>query len=718
MKINLDSHCILCVYLGEMREKEKMTKLKNFNPMALREKYSIGYLNKKNNYSSFWLDNGWDNNTSIFDEDLPVKKGVDLVALASYRRAISNFVSIVTGESDIKVTFETSGDSYTDGKEVTISSKLDDKLFDSTVGLALHEGSHIKLSDFDFLKQLHNNIPKEYIKRGEVFGWGEYDTISKIKDLLNYVEDRRIDYFVFSNSPGYKGYYHSMYDKYFHAKVIDKALKTDEYTSLDWDSYIFRILNLTNKNSNLDALPGLREIRNLIFSNVKNLNFTKDAFDVALKVFHILLDNLDVGVENPTEKPEEGNGEESVEGGEGSDGASGSEGSDSISDEELNDVIESGLTDGNSDGGKKVELTDSQKRTLENAIKKQKKFMDGDITKKKLSKKDKSSMDTVESSGMKYVDVAGATDIYTGKKTPTKVLMVKKFTKALAESNTISMISNSDYYNTDNKKAINKGLVMGTILGRKLQVRGESRETKWSRKDSGRIDKRLIAELGFGNERVFNTTFVESYSDAFLHISVDASGSMGGEKWRNTQTAVAAIAKACSMINNVDLVISYRSTQSSGNRYDRRSTSETYPLMLIAYDSRVDKISKVRNLFPLLTVSGTTPEGLCFEAVMKEIESTTTDKDSYFLNFSDGMPMFSNKEIDYNYDTAINHTKKMVDELRGRGVKVLSYFIGDSWDRERSVKTFTKMYGKDAEYIDVTSVLPVAKTMNKKFLEK
>ena len=718
MKINLDSHCILCVYLGEMREKEKMTKLKNFNPMALREKYSIGNLNKKNNYSSFWLDNGWDNNTSIFDEDLPVKKGVDLVALASYRRAISNFVSIVTGESDIKVTFETSGDSYTDGKEVTISSKLDDKLFDSTVGLALHEGSHIKLSDFDFLKQLHNNIPKEYIKRGEVFGWGEYDTISKIKDLLNYVEDRRIDYFVFSNSPGYKGYYHSMYDKYFHAKVIDKALKTDEYTSLDWDSYIFRILNLTNKNSNLDALPGLREIRNLIFSNVKNLNFTKDAFDVALKVFHILLDNLDVGVENPTEKPEEGNGEESVEGVEGSDGASGSEGSDSISDEELNDVIESGLTEGSGDGGKKIELSDSQKRTLENAIKKQKKFMDGDITKKKLSKKDKSSMDTVESSGMKYVDVAGATDIYTGKKTPTKVLMVKKFTKALAESNTISMISNSDYYNTDNKKAINKGLVMGTILGRKLQVRGESRETKWSRKDSGRIDKRLIAELGFGNERVFQTSFIEQYSDAFLHISVDASGSMGGEKWRNTQTAVAAIAKACSMINNVDLVISYRSTQSSGNRYDRRSTSETYPLMLIAYDSRVYKISKVRNLFPLLTVSGTTPEGLCFEAVMKEIESTTTDKDSYFLNFSDGMPMFSNKEIDYNYDTAINHTKKMVDELRGRGVKVLSYFIGDSWDRERSVKTFTKMYGKDAEYIDVTSVLPVAKTMNKKFLEK
>jgi nitric oxide reductase activation protein len=192
---------------------------------------------------------------------------------------------------------------------------------------------------------------------------------------------------------------------------------------------------------------------------------------------------------------------------------------------------------------------------------------------------------------------------------------------------------------------------------------------------------------------------------------------MGGEKWRNTQTVVSAIAKACSMINNVDLVISYRSTQNTNDSY-RRNSSSNYPLMLIAYDSRTDKINKVRNLFPLLNASGTTPEGLCFEAIMKEIEPTSNDKDSYFLNFSDGMPMFTNKEVDYNNDTAINHTKKMVDEIRYRGVKVLSYFIGDSWDRDRSKNTFTKMYGKDAEFIDVTSVLPVAKTMNRKFLEK
>ena len=687
----------------------KDSKLKNFNPMALREKYSAKSLSKKNNYSSFWLDNDWDNDSSIFDDE-PVKKGVDLVALASYRRAVSNFVSIVTGMSDIKVTFKSSGDSYTDGKQVVISSKLDDKLFDSTVGLALHEGSHIKLSNFDFLKGLENSIPEEYYNRSEVFGWDKYDVIEKVKNLLNYVEDRRIDHYVFTSSPGYKGYYHSLYEKYFHAKVIDKALKSSEYTSLDWDSYIFRILNLTNKNSDLDALPGLRDIRSIIFSSVKNLKSTEDAFGIALKVYDVLLNNFDVNVVNPQEENKEGQDEdgESPEGGEGSEGNGGDESSEGME-----------SSDGN-DG--KSELSEPQKKQLENAIKKQKKFMEGDIPKKNLSKKDKKTLESVESAGMKYVDVAGdMTDRWSGKKTPTKVMLVKKFTKTLAESETISMIYPPDYTwgrSDESQEAINKGLAMGTILGKKLQVRGESRETKWTRLDSGRIDKRLISELGFGNEKVFNTSFVESYSDAFLHISVDASGSMSGDKWTNTMTSISAIAKACSMINNVDLVISFRSTQNtSGNHYSRRG-DKSFPLMLIAYDSRVDKINKIKNIFKLLHPSGTTPEGLCFEAIMKEIEPASKDKDSYFLNFSDGMPMFGNDDIDYHNDTAIDHTKKMVKMIRERGIKVLSYFIGDSYDMERSTSTFTKMYGKDAQFVNVTSVLSIAKTMNKAFLTK
>ena len=69
-------------------------------------------------------------------------------------------------------------------------------------------------------------------------------------------------------------------------------------------------------------------------------------------------------------------------------------------------------------------------------------------------------MDGVEAAGMKYVDVAkGVTDRYYGKKTPTKVLMVKKFTKALAESDTVDMIrhpKHTYYRSEENKTAIEK----------------------------------------------------------------------------------------------------------------------------------------------------------------------------------------------------------------------------------------------------------------------
>ena len=76
------------------------TKLKNFNPMALREKYSAKSMSSKNNYSSFWLDDQFDRHTSIFDDEEDVKPKTDLIALSSYRRAIANFVRIVT-EKDI-----------------------------------------------------------------------------------------------------------------------------------------------------------------------------------------------------------------------------------------------------------------------------------------------------------------------------------------------------------------------------------------------------------------------------------------------------------------------------------------------------------------------------------------------------------------------------------------------------------------------------------------
>jgi len=681
-----------------------------------------------NMFSSFWADTDYDSRrTDLLDDgEKPVKRGVDHVQLASYRRAISNFVNIVTNRSDIPVRFQTSGDSYTDGKIVNIGSKINEKNFDSIVGLALHEGSHIKLSNFELLKNLDYSIPEELFRLGEKKGLSRVGVTYNVKSVLNYVEDRRIDYYVFTSSPGYKGYYHTMYDKYFHSKHIDKALQTDEYTELDIDSYMFRLINLTNKNADLTALPNLKKIYSIIFKNkdnIKTIKSTDEALSIALEVINIIFKNIETPVQDDNgNKKEPGKEGES---GEGND----TDGTTTISDEKLQEMLENGQvgnTSGQEKSGKKVELTERQKKMLDKAFEKQKDFVNGDAPKTgKLSKKDSGLVRTMEEAGVTYENAGeGIKDSWYGDRPAgkgTKVVLVKKLTRPMIEERVFpSLLSATNLIEQnlrwdENADYIKEGIRLGTKLGKKLQVRGESRDTKWSRLDSGRIDKRLVAELGFGNSRVFQTTFTESYSDAILHISVDASGSMNGEKWTTTMTSVVAITKACSMIQNVDVIVSFRSTHETRGGRGR----EFQPIVLIAYDSRVDNFNKVKRDFANIHAGGTTPEGLCFEVLLKDFVPSTTDRDSYFLNFSDGMPMFSNKEIYYTGDTATEHTNTQVKKIRQMGIKVLSYFVsGGRYDSDREHRDFKTMYGRDAQYCNITNVLEVAKTMNKKFLEK
>ena len=731
---------------------KEMTKIKHFNPMALREKYTVGSVKRTNPFSSFWADNDWDNRrTDILDDaEVPKKKGVDHIKLASYRRAISNFVTIVTNQSDIPVRFQSNDNSYADGKVVTIGSKIDEKNFDPVVGLALHEGSHIKLSDFDFLRNLESNIPQEVFLDGEKVGFGKWDVVGHIKSLLNYVEDRRIDYYVFSNSPGYKGYYHSMYDKYFHSKVIDKALLTDSHTSLDWDSYIMRIINLTNKNRRLDVLPNLDKIYTLIFGGgrVKKLSSTEDAFNVAVEIYRLIIEVLPEVTYDENGNPIDTSGMDSSGESGGGNGDAGTE----LSDDEFQDLLDNmdsqdgmGGSDsgssieipstsdsnhsasGTDEKGNQIELTPKQQKQLMNHIEKQKDFNNGDTKKVgKLTKKDSAIVKTMEEAGVENVKAGEGIggreyDYSRGEYLPgkgTEVIYVKKLTQTMIDENLFPSVlrgRNSYYYNSDrDNEMMSQGLSLGTKLGRKLQVRGESRDLKWTRLNSGKIDKRLIAELGFGNERVFNTTFVDKYSDAFLHISVDASGSMGGDKWFKTMISTIAICKAVDMIQGVDVMVTFRSTHDTNQR-----GGVTRPLILVAYDSRVDKFTKVKKMFPSIYPGGTTPEGLCFEAIMKDVIPTSNNRDSYFLNISDGMPMFSNSELNYYHQDAVEHTRTQVDNFRKMGIKVLSYFVSDSsYGREDNVRDFKRMYGKDAEMIDLSSVVQISKTMNEKFLEK
>jgi len=658
--------------------------------------------NYKNTTSNFWLDD--DYNYDVLSGE-SIKPGKDYVKIAATKRAISNFVSIVTGQS-IPVKYSTKDDSYTDGKQVVISGNIKDKDFDPTVGLALHEGSHCKLTDFDTLKNLMDNpnvipqdifdmIANKYAKNADDLEdktWIVCNYIrNHVKSLLNYVEDRRIDNFIYQSAPGYQGYYQAMYNKYFNAKVIDKGLQSSEKRNLDWDSYFFRIINLTNINRDMNALPGLKDIWKLLdLRNIGRLQSTQEALDIAFKIFTI--------VESHLPEPEDAeNGE--------SDG-----GKESDDDKKQGTKKPSGGS--KSSGGD--ELSDRQREQLQNAINKQKQFNNSEVKKSNLSKSDNKKVNAVEKSGSE-IKLVGAGQPQNWRNTNgkgTDCLIIKNITQQLAETgiyNTFQTSETARYWGHGTKEeVISDGIRLGTMLGKKLQIRNESNSLKYNRLRQGRIDKRMISSLGFGNEQVFQQVFIDQFNPAIVHISIDASGSMGGAKWEKSQTSAIAIAKAASMVQNLDVVISYRSTEEIGNK--------TTPAIFIAYDSRKDKISKITRLFQYLSCPGVTPEGLCFEAIQHLIEEGNNGIDSYFINFSDGEPYFENRDINYYGQTAARHTKAQVDNMKSRGIKVLSYFISGTYSS--SIDNFKKMYGQDAENVNVTKLNELTKSLNKRFATK
>ena len=206
----------------------------------------------------------------------------NLIELAHTQRNITNFVKILTGK-EIPVEFTTTGDSMTDGKSITISSKITQKTLDSIIGLALHEGAHCTYTNFDIPKKIGNFLLERNLIHGKEI----------ILLLLNFVEDRRIDQLVYNTAPGYQSYYKAMYDKYFYNSTVDNGIRSNKFRMENWESYIFRIINIFNKNTDLTALVKLKEIYDILdLKNINRLENTLDSLRVACEMYKCIYDYL------------------------------------------------------------------------------------------------------------------------------------------------------------------------------------------------------------------------------------------------------------------------------------------------------------------------------------------------------------------------------------------------------------------------------------------
>ena len=686
------------------------------------------------NYSDFWLKDNhyewdWEDEldaaieeesgtvATVDDEDRLSDNTARLIRLSSARRAVANYVSILTNQN-IPVVFNDSAVNCTDGKLVYISSDITKKdNFDVAVGLALHEGSHIKYSDFELFKTVWMNVPRDIYNYTEKLSISKDEVGKTCQTILNYVEDRFIDYTVHRNAPGYRGYYDALYDEYFNNKVISDALDSDMYRTLSIDSYMYRIINLTNPNTNLKALPGLYDIaKELDLTNISRLTTPKDRLNVAYKIAEIVFKNI-----NEHNQKQTGPGFNQNDSGvpDDSNGMPG----DGESGKSTDDVLggtESTVTSDNaavtSDVGTDANISKTKQSKIAKSFEKQKDFLAGKIKKKKVSKREKTMLDVLEKSQIDLVPVAQEMMKASGFVGSVECILVKNMTKELilSEEFPMSIGANNESSRDELQKNVDEGIVLGTKLGRRLQIRNEINIDKFTRRNLGKIDKRLMHELGFETDtNIFYSTFTTKYKKVNFHISVDASASMRGKKWNRTIKLCVALAKATSMIDNVDLTISFRTTMSYN------------PYIVIAYNSKVDKFSKIKNLFSYLIPVNTTPEGLCFEALMKFLPKADTNTNSYFVNISDGEPCFyyndSSAGITFAYrdKSACEHTRTQVRKIKESGYNIISYFVSDydSVGMEVLRQNFKTMYGNDAHFINVENLNQIVKTVNCKMMD-
>jgi hypothetical protein len=367
------------------------------------------------------------------------------------------------------------------------------------------------------------------------------------------------------------------------------------------------------------------------------------------------------------------------------------------------DSDDSGNSSGTTSGGtggdsgstsntNKPQLTSKQKDALAKALAKQKDFVNGKIKKAQMTKEQSKKVEAIESSDMTQESVKveynqtrwdGTSRHYS------ETIPVTVINKITDSTNSIcSMVRDSS--SRSGEEAVNSGFRLGKMLAKKLQVRNDDVTVHYNRQNRGKIERRILAELGVGNTKIFESKTITTARNAGIHISIDASGSMSGTRFNNTIKTATAIAVAMEAVGNIRVRIDFR-THDSGPG----------PTVLVAYDSRKNTVKHIKKYFPRLNANGGTPEGICFKAIEKLITAERNTRDIYFINFSDGEPSTN----------AIQITTNTIRSFKRSGLKVMSYFIGSNNQRS---SVFDTMYGTDSTvYIDTNNITEVAKTVNR-----
>lgn len=676
--------------------------------------------NVRKSYSSYWM--GHD--VEDLAEQLEAGSIAYVERLRKVQRAVASFVQIVTGK-DIPVVFSSGRQSYTSGAQVVLSADTNPNKIDALVGTALHEGAHCLLSNesLKFLPYMHahfrsliagraiqTDADRLGIPMGDkadiALGKSGTSVYSHVQMIMNVLEDRRIDMWMYQNAPGYRPYYDSLYDTYWHSEKIDEMLKDKRFHDRSIDAYMLFAINMTNPYYDPYAMPGLdtiRKIANLtekglavrgdddagwgrykqVASKGVNMDFDRlpKLFVDAVKIVEVMYKNA-LSIEGEAGKSQPG------------------------------DMDGEGLSDlPNMDNGGGRPLTKEEREQLKDALGKLKKFLEHDTDKKRIDDTTANELDQLNKTNAKVTTVDGD---FLPRNVKARVVIYRDVTKDIVTKKEFPFSYSGMIYghregvkNPLMENALKNGMRMGAVLAHRIRVMQDEKPLTYNRQKHGRLDKRRVANLGHGLEDVFAFTVIERKKPANLWMDIDFSGSMNGRPSEQAMTVAVAIAKAAELTRTLNTTIAVR----DGNNDVR---------VAILYDSRKHSFKQLQSIVPYLSTAGGTPESLAFEAVKDEMLQMYKDERKYFINLSDGEPAhsFTWKGRGYSYggQQAYDHTRRLMREFRQAGIGVLSYFISDYGAYEH--EGFRQMYGNDAHFIDPSQVTQIARTLNKLLMQE
>lgn len=697
---------------------------------------------------------------------------IELHKLNELRKTVVNFCSIILQGKRVNVNYAGS-QSFTDGNSIIISADIMNN-FDTVVGLAMHETSHIRWSNFKLIENLQGllkDLANEYIAKIQK----QHPTIIKDKKLFdnysealvkeiselgrgvqNWIEDRRIDNLALENFPGYLGYYSAFYEQCFRGKPHQEYIEKYNRTGDIFADYLAYILLSMSPNFKLNALPNLGRIMKLLDVNVLSSIKQEKNIDITLSVLRIILEEYVLQLGDGSDPNDEQKMKEHMEnacsnaeckfnnpsamGNDGpprtfrisndpsSGGGSGEPidfrpGIDKLVDEngkeiDVNKMIGDELKKGKNLIENILDLVnDSEKKPTKDGLAK-----DGMPSKKPDSKNSKTNQ-TSSSNELyprEHLSVSDSERLETWIRSQADIFTSDNFDCALLPLINVSNLNDKTHpihsilrvTSKVEDYSESKQILDAYNLGKSLRPKLKFINMEGKLKITRKLEGKL-------DRRKLSEFFAGS--QRLFYTEKESKGedfhfhfaidASGSMSGSKWLSARSILMTIVSALHGINGISISADMRTN---ITGRGYSGSMPVTVIIYDSRYSKPYELLEMLQRMNgTGGDNADGVSIDASRKFLSVVTKKKNKIFINLSDGRPSHSSQGKSYSGHSAIKHTGDAVQRLRKNGWAATGFYIDDSRAyNDGYLSDFKKQYGEKSKIIAYTDTMEIARTIN------